>query len=93
MCLKTVSVRCHAMECDQSPNEMTQTVYNFSKIDVIPTLACNLHLRSCACSTFDVLWLLCSVQELCQGLQLYFLILNYLTVLNMINVGSNFSFL
>lgn len=58
MCLKTVSVRCHAMECDQSPNEMTQTVYNFPKIDVILILACSVHLRSCACRAFDVLWLI-----------------------------------
>lgn len=54
MCLKTVSVRCHAMDCDQSPNEMTQTVYNFPKTDVIRMLAHSAHLRSCACRAFDV---------------------------------------
>lgn len=60
MCLKTVSVRCHAMECDQSPNEMTQTVYNFPKIDVILTLAHSVHLRSWACRAFDVFWVIMS---------------------------------
>lgn len=58
MCLKTVSVRCHAMQCDQSPNEMTQTVYNFPKRDVILTLACSVHLHSCACGAFDVFWVI-----------------------------------
>lgn len=60
------------MDCDQSPNEMTQTVHNFPKLDLILKLAYNVNLCSYTWRAFDMfLDYYVLLQELCQKLQLH----------------------
>lgn len=46
LCLKTVSVKCHTIDCDQSPNEVAHTVHSFPEPDLILTPAHSVNLCS-----------------------------------------------
>lgn len=81
------------MDSDQSPNEMTQTVHNFPKLDLILKLTYNVNLCSYTWRAFDMfLDYYVLLQELCQKLQLHVSLNPQLAALNFINCALFFSF-